>query len=143
VLYSWYKELLVIVDAFKEWCHLFEGAQHETIVYLNHKKLAIFHDNLCSELISSLMGIVIVLILISHHISHWSPTKEIKCIIPSLIPRASRKRCCLQTTMWGHFQAWTPSTSNIIDNSWWKNLFFIKFVKIWKKILLLLTSKAN
>jgi hypothetical protein len=30
------KELLTIVDAFKEWCHMFEGIQHETIMYSNH-----------------------------------------------------------------------------------------------------------
>jgi len=33
---------LAMVDAFEEWCHLFEGAQHEIIVYLNHKKLQYF-----------------------------------------------------------------------------------------------------
>ncbi len=31
------KELLTIVDAFEEWCHLFDGAQHEIIVYFNCK----------------------------------------------------------------------------------------------------------
>jgi hypothetical protein len=33
------KELLVIVDAFEEWHHLLEGAQHEIIVYSSHKNL--------------------------------------------------------------------------------------------------------
>jgi hypothetical protein len=33
------KELLAIMDAFKEWCHLLEGGQHETTMYLNHKNL--------------------------------------------------------------------------------------------------------
>jgi len=36
------KELLAIVDAFEEWRHLFEGAQHEIIVYSNHKNLQYF-----------------------------------------------------------------------------------------------------
>jgi hypothetical protein len=36
------KELLTIVDAFKEWHHLLEGVQHETIVYAYHKKLQYF-----------------------------------------------------------------------------------------------------
>jgi hypothetical protein len=31
------KDLLAIVDAFKEWYHLLEGTQHEIIVYSNHK----------------------------------------------------------------------------------------------------------
>jgi hypothetical protein len=33
------KEFLAIVDAFEEWCHLFEGVQHETIMYSNHMNL--------------------------------------------------------------------------------------------------------
>jgi hypothetical protein len=33
------KELLTIMDAFEEWHHLFEGIQHETILYSNHKNL--------------------------------------------------------------------------------------------------------
>jgi hypothetical protein len=36
------KELLTIMDAFKRWCHLFEGAQHEITVYLEHKNLQYF-----------------------------------------------------------------------------------------------------
>jgi hypothetical protein len=36
------KELLAIVDAFEEWCHLFEGIQHEIIMYLNQKNLQYF-----------------------------------------------------------------------------------------------------
>ncbi len=31
------KDFFAIVDAFEEWCHLLEGAQHEIIVYSNHK----------------------------------------------------------------------------------------------------------
>jgi hypothetical protein len=31
------KKLLAIMDAFEEWHHLFEGAQHEIIMYYNHK----------------------------------------------------------------------------------------------------------
>jgi len=33
------KELLAIMDAFEEWCHLLEGAQHEITMYPNHKNL--------------------------------------------------------------------------------------------------------
>jgi hypothetical protein len=33
------KEFLGIMDAFEEWRHLFEGVQHETIAYLDHKNL--------------------------------------------------------------------------------------------------------
>jgi hypothetical protein len=33
------KELLTIMDTFEEWHHLLEGAQHEIIVYSNHKNL--------------------------------------------------------------------------------------------------------
>jgi hypothetical protein len=33
------KELLTIMDAFEEWHHLFEGAQHEITLYSNHKNL--------------------------------------------------------------------------------------------------------
>jgi hypothetical protein len=33
------KKLLAIVDAFEEWRHLLEGAQHEIIMYSNHKNL--------------------------------------------------------------------------------------------------------
>ncbi len=36
------KELLTIIDAFEEWCHLLEGVQHEIIVYLDHKNLQYF-----------------------------------------------------------------------------------------------------
>ncbi len=30
------------MDAFEEWCHLLEGAQHEIIVYFNHKNCQYF-----------------------------------------------------------------------------------------------------
>jgi hypothetical protein len=33
------KELLAIVDAFGKWRHLLEGAQHEILVYSDHKNL--------------------------------------------------------------------------------------------------------
>jgi hypothetical protein len=33
------KELLVIMDAFEEWHHLFKEAQHEIFVYSDHKNL--------------------------------------------------------------------------------------------------------
>ncbi len=33
------KELLAIMDAFEEWCHLLEGVQHEITVYVDHKNL--------------------------------------------------------------------------------------------------------
>jgi hypothetical protein len=33
------KEILAIMDAFEEWYHLFEGVQHEIIVYSSHKNL--------------------------------------------------------------------------------------------------------
>ena len=36
------KKLLAIIDAFEEWCHLFEGAQHTTTVYTDHKNLEYF-----------------------------------------------------------------------------------------------------
>ncbi len=36
------KKNLAIVDAFAEWHHLFEGVQHEIIVYLDHKNLSYF-----------------------------------------------------------------------------------------------------
>jgi len=36
------KKLLAIMDAFKRWCHLFEGAQHEITMYLDHKNLQHF-----------------------------------------------------------------------------------------------------
>jgi hypothetical protein len=36
------KELLAIIDAFKEWRHLLEGAQHITTVYTDHKNLEYF-----------------------------------------------------------------------------------------------------
>jgi hypothetical protein len=32
----YHKEFLTIVDGFDEWCHLFEGVQHEIIMYSNH-----------------------------------------------------------------------------------------------------------
>jgi len=57
------------VDAFEEWHHLFEGTQYEIIIYLNHKNFFVFDDNSCFELMSNLMGIVIVSILIYHHLS--------------------------------------------------------------------------
>ncbi len=31
------KKLLAIMDAFEEWHHLLEGAQHEIIMYYDHK----------------------------------------------------------------------------------------------------------
>ncbi len=31
------KKLLAIMDAFEEWHHLFKGAQHEIIMYYDHK----------------------------------------------------------------------------------------------------------
>ncbi len=30
------------MDAFEEWCHLFEGAQHEFIVYFDHNNFQYF-----------------------------------------------------------------------------------------------------
>jgi hypothetical protein len=33
------KKLITIVDAFEDSCHLLEGAQHEIIMYSNHKDL--------------------------------------------------------------------------------------------------------
>jgi hypothetical protein len=33
------KEFLVIVNAFEKWRHLFEGVQHEIIMYSDHKNL--------------------------------------------------------------------------------------------------------
>jgi hypothetical protein len=36
------KELLAIIDAFEEWRHLFEGVQHITTVYIDHKNLEYF-----------------------------------------------------------------------------------------------------
>jgi hypothetical protein len=33
------KQLLTIIDAFKKWCHLLEGVQHEITIYLDHKNL--------------------------------------------------------------------------------------------------------
>jgi 4-hydroxybenzoate polyprenyltransferase len=36
------KELLTIMDAFEEWCHVFEGAQHEITMYFYHKNLQCF-----------------------------------------------------------------------------------------------------
>jgi hypothetical protein len=36
------KELLAIIDIFEEWRHLFEGTQHTTMVYTDHKNLKYF-----------------------------------------------------------------------------------------------------
>jgi hypothetical protein len=36
------KELLTIIDAFEDWRHLFEGIQHTTTVYMDHKNLEYF-----------------------------------------------------------------------------------------------------
>jgi hypothetical protein len=36
------KELLAIINDFEEWHHLFEKAQHKTIVYSDHKNLQYF-----------------------------------------------------------------------------------------------------
>jgi hypothetical protein len=36
------KELLAIMDAFEEWCHMFERARHEIIMYSDHKNLQYF-----------------------------------------------------------------------------------------------------
>jgi hypothetical protein len=36
------KELLTILDAFENWCHLVEEAQHKIIMYLDHKNLQYF-----------------------------------------------------------------------------------------------------
>jgi hypothetical protein len=36
------KGLLAIVDAFEEWSHLFEGAQHEIIMYSDHMNFQCF-----------------------------------------------------------------------------------------------------
>jgi hypothetical protein len=36
------KELLAIIDAFEEWRHLLEGAQHTTTVYMDRKNLEYF-----------------------------------------------------------------------------------------------------
>jgi hypothetical protein len=33
------KKILAIMDAFEEWHHLFEGVQHEIIMYPDHKNL--------------------------------------------------------------------------------------------------------
>jgi hypothetical protein len=36
------KGLLAIVDAFEEWCHIFEGVQHEITMYSNHMNFQYF-----------------------------------------------------------------------------------------------------
>jgi hypothetical protein len=36
------KEVLAIVDAFEKWRHLLEGAQHEIVMYSDHKNLQYF-----------------------------------------------------------------------------------------------------
>jgi hypothetical protein len=36
------KELSAVIDAFEEWRHLLEGAQHTTTVYTDHKNLEYF-----------------------------------------------------------------------------------------------------
>jgi hypothetical protein len=35
------KNLLMIINAFTKWQHLFEGAQQIVIIYTNHKNLAL------------------------------------------------------------------------------------------------------
>jgi hypothetical protein len=35
-------ELLAIIDAFEEWHHFLEGAQHTTTIYTNYKNLKYF-----------------------------------------------------------------------------------------------------
>jgi hypothetical protein len=62
------------------------------------------------------------LLWICHHISPSVPTRETWCVVPPLVRHAFKKRCNLRTTMWCHFQIWTSSTSNIVNNSWWHNL---------------------
>jgi hypothetical protein len=64
------------LDAFEEWHHLFERAQYEIIIYLDHKKLLVFDDNSCFESMSNSMGIVIISILICHHLSSLAPTSK-------------------------------------------------------------------
>jgi len=36
------KELLAIMDAFEEWCHILEGVQHEITMYFDYTKFQYF-----------------------------------------------------------------------------------------------------
>jgi len=76
------------VDAFEEWCHLFEGAQHEIILYSYKKKSLIFHDDSCVESMTISMGIIVVLILIHDYLSSMATIKETGCVVMSFVPCA-------------------------------------------------------
>jgi hypothetical protein len=56
------------MDAFEECHHLLEKTQHENHYVFRPQEFTLFHDNLCFELMPSLVGIVLVLISICHHI---------------------------------------------------------------------------
>jgi hypothetical protein len=82
------KKILAIVDAFEEWRHLLERAQHEITVYSDHKNVQIFHDDSCVESMSSSMGIILVSILVCDYLSSRATIRETRCIISSLVPCA-------------------------------------------------------
>jgi len=82
------KIFLAIMDAFEEWCHLFEGPQHEIIVYSYHKNFLAFHDGSCVESMSSSMGIILVSISIHDYLLSKMTTRGTRCVTPSLVPHA-------------------------------------------------------
>ncbi len=82
------KELLAIMDAFEEWCHLFEGPQHEITVHSYHKNFLTFHDGWCVESMSSSMGIIFLSISVHDYLLSKTTTRGTRCVIPLLVPHA-------------------------------------------------------
>ncbi len=111
------KEFLAIVDAFKEWCHLLEKAQHEIIVYSNHKNVQYFMMIVCwidikinGHYPCLNLGLWILIIQGDHkgNQMHYLITrtlhlkKEMLFTINNVTPFSNPK----------------PSASSIVDNSW-------------------------
>jgi hypothetical protein len=82
------KKILAIMDAFEEWCHLFQGLQHEITVYSYHKNFLTFHDGWCVESMSSSMGIILVPISVHDYLLSKTTTRGTRCVIPLLVPHA-------------------------------------------------------
>jgi hypothetical protein len=61
-------KLLAIMDAFEKWHHLLKGVQHESLCIQTKRNCAIFHNNSCIKSMPSLVGIILVMISICHHI---------------------------------------------------------------------------
>jgi hypothetical protein len=61
-------KLFTIMDIFEKWHRLLKEFNMKSLRIQTRRNCVVFHNNLCIESMPSLVGIVLVMILIYHHI---------------------------------------------------------------------------